>query len=193
MRAYAAVPVSRAVSHCRTVCPLLFSRSLVAGALALALFTVAGYPALLRLRAGARRSPIDDALGAADARRVAGAPSTPPRVTVIIATRDAPAAIVDRVQDLRRGEFPDDRLDIVVAIDVTQSYTRRGYRAMLEDMGRVVLRRWARGQGRNAERWGARGNRGRAPLADSAQRFGPTVIRDLVDAVHADGVGAVAV
>lgn len=165
--------------------------SLVVGSLALALFTALGYPALLRLRARGRRSPIEGALEAADLARAAGAPWTPPLVTAVVATREAPPAIVERVSDLRAAEFPQDRLEVVVAVDASGPYAAAAYADVLGSAARVVAGDQPGGKSA-ALNAGVRAATGEILLfADSAQRFVPTVVRDLVVAVQADGVGAV--
>ena len=150
-----------------------------------------GYPALLRLRAGERRSPIDAALAAADADRAANAEWVPPRVSAIIATREAPAAIVERVRDLWAGEFPHDRLEVIVAVDAGGRHAVAAYQEALGAAARVIQGDLPGGKSA-ALNAGVRTASGDVLLfADSAQRFAPTVIRDLVVALQADGVGAV--
>lgn len=159
--------------------------------LALATFTSVGYPALLRLRAGKRGSPVDPVLAAADAARAAGAAPVPPIVSVVVATRETPSAIVARVRDLRSADFPQERLEVIVAVDATSPYAQAAYTNALGTLARVVPgdRPGGKSAALNA---GVRAASGAVLLfADSAQRFAPTTIRDLVDAVHAEGVGAV--
>ncbi|GJG87936.1 hypothetical protein tb265_31170 [Gemmatimonadetes bacterium T265] len=171
--------------------PTVILTSLVVGSLALALFTAVGYPALLRLRAGGRRSPIEGALAAADAARDADVPWGPPRVTAVVATREPPAAIVDRVRDLRAADFPQDHLDVVIAVDAGGPYPTAAYADALGNAARVVAGD-APGGKSAALNAGVRAAAGDVLLfADSAQRFAPGVIRDLVVAVQAEDVGAV--
>ncbi len=165
--------------------------SFVAGPLALAVFTAVGYPALLRVRAAGRRSPIEATLAAADAARAAGTPDDAARVTVVVATRDAPDSIVERVRDLRAADYPQDRLDVVVAVDAGGSYPAAAYARALGDNARVVPGDPPGGKSA-ALNAGVRAATSDVLLfADSAQRFAPSVIRDLVVAVHSPGVGAV--
>ena len=165
--------------------------AIVVGALAIALITSLGYPALLRFRAQGHHSPVDDALTAADVARAAHLPWDPPRVTAIVATREAPAAIVERVRDLRAGDFPDDRLDVVIAVDARSPHATADYRETLGTAARVVEGDQPGGK-TAALNAGVRAASGSVLLfADSAQRFTPTTIRDLIIAVGADGVGAV--
>ena len=165
--------------------------TLVAGALALAVFTAVGYPALLRFRARRRRSPVEGALAAADAARDGAVSWTPPRVTAVIATREAPAAIAARVMNLRASDFPHDALDVVVAVDAGAPHSVAAYAAALGAAARVVAGDPPGGKSA-ALNAGVRAATGEILLfADSAQRFAPTVVRDLVVAVQAEGVGAV--
>ncbi|HEY0778738.1 MAG TPA: glycosyltransferase [Gemmatirosa sp.] len=165
--------------------------SFVAGSLALAVFTAVGYPALLRARARGRRSPIDATLASADAARAAGMHVKLPRVTAVVATRDVPSTILERVRDLRAGEYPQDRLEVVVAVDASGPYPASTYATVLGTEARVVVGD-APGGKSAALNAGVRAASGDILLfVDSAQRFAPSVIRDLVTAVHAPGVGAV--
>ena len=168
-----------------------FLASVLFSALALALFTAVGYPALLRLRARGRRSPVEGALAALDASRTAAATWAPASVTAIVATREAPAVILERVRNLRSADFPREQLDVVVTVDATSPYTAADYRNVLGRAARVVAGD-APGGKAAALNAGVRAATGDVLLfADSAQRFAPTVIRDLVASVGGDGVGAV--
>ena len=171
--------------------PTVLLALLVVVPLALAVFTTAGYPVLLRLRAAGHRSPIEQALRDADSARATGTPWQPPRVSAVVATRDAPAVIAERVRDLRASDFPQDRLEIIVSVDASASHTWATYAEVLGTVAHVVPGD-APGGKSAALNAGVRAATGDVLLfADSAQRFSPTVIRDLVAAVHADGVGAV--
>ena len=171
--------------------PTILLASFVAGSLALAVFTAAGYPVVLRARARGRRSPIDATLAAADAAQAAGAHVELPRVTAVVATRDLPSAVADRVHDLRAGDYPAERLEVVVAVDASGPYPASAYATALGAEARVVPGD-APGGKSAALNAGVRAASGDVLLfADSAQRFAPAVIRDLVTAVQSPGVGAV--
>ena len=73
---------------------------------ALLLFTWVGYPLLVRLLAATRSR------GAAPRETLDA-----PMVSVVVATRDADATIVARVQDVLSGSYPADRIEVVVALD----------------------------------------------------------------------------
>lgn len=165
--------------------------SVLVGALALALFTAVGYPALLRLRARGRRSPVEGALTELDASHAVATPRVPVSVTAVIATREAPTVILERVRDLRSAEYPQERLDVVVAVDATSPYAPAEYQSLLGRAARIIVGD-APGGKAAALNAGVRAATGDVLLfADSAQRFAPTVIPDLVASVGGDGVGAV--
>ncbi|MCU0646927.1 MAG: glycosyltransferase [Gemmatimonadaceae bacterium] len=69
-------------------------------------FTWAGYPLLMRLLS-ARTKPRQKVTSVAN-----------PAVAVLIASRETPAAIANRVADVRAGSWPESRLRVVVALDV---------------------------------------------------------------------------
>ena len=52
-------------------------------------------------------------------------------MTAIVATREAPSDIAARVENLRAADFPQDRLQIVIAIDASGPYRQAEYRALL--------------------------------------------------------------
>ncbi len=163
----------------------------VVGALGLALFTAVGYPALLRFRARGRRSPIEGVLAAADASEKLNTILAFPAVTAVVATREAPAVIAERVRNLRAADFPQERLEIIIAVDASSLHSLADYDAVLGSAARVVLGD-APGGKATALNAGVRASTGDVLLfADSAQRFLPSTIRDLVVAVNADNVGAV--
>ena len=79
---------------------------LVALVASAAILTVwVGYPLIIAGLAALRRD---------------GAPATDdlPPVTVVVATRDDPAVVRQRVADVLAGDYPADRLDVVVGLDV---------------------------------------------------------------------------
>lgn len=122
---------------------------------------------------------------------MSGAATALPAVTAVIATREAPGVILERVRDLHAGDFPAERLDVIVAVDAGSRHAVDEYQAILSDAARVVSGD-APGGKSAALNAGVRAATGDVLLfADSAQRFAPTTIRDLVIALSADGVGAV--
>ena len=163
----------------------------VVGALALALFTAVGYPALLRFRARGRRYPIEGVLAAADASYAANTPLSFPTVTAVIATRERPTVIADRVRDLRTADFPQDRFDVIVAVDASSAHSPTEYEAVLAGEARVVVGDQPGGKAA-ALNAGVRASTGDVLLfADSAQQFAHTTVRDLVISLSAENVGAV--
>jgi cellulose synthase/poly-beta-1,6-N-acetylglucosamine synthase-like glycosyltransferase len=102
--------------------------ALLLAAIGLALIVVPWglYPAIVMMAARARgvRS------GAAS-----GAPrpdATWPTVTCVLATRDDPATIAERVANFLGQDYPADRLDVVVALDAAAA---AALRAQLADLG----------------------------------------------------------
>ena len=160
-----------------------------AGSLALLLFTVFGCPRLLRLRAAGRRAPSDVALD--EAARAEAASRSLPTVTVVVATRDAPDVIVERVLNLRASDYPAGRLQVVVGVDALATHPVDGYVTALAGLAEVTAGDQPGGKAAalNAAVRRARGDV--LVFADSRQQFTPNAIHDLVLAVGGEGVGAV--
>ncbi|MFN8666706.1 MAG: glycosyltransferase [Gemmatimonadaceae bacterium] len=128
----------------------------VCGAATLAIWL--GYPLLIRLLGTSRR------------RRQATLPpwETAPTVSVILATREPPEAVADRVRNLLDTSHPSDRLQVVVSIDAAAdpvAYAQDDARV------RVVLGDAPGGKWANLNA-GVRAATGEVLVfADSAQRF----------------------
>jgi cellulose synthase/poly-beta-1,6-N-acetylglucosamine synthase-like glycosyltransferase len=100
--------------------------TIVIGLAALLLLVLAWvvYPAVMYLRA--RRLPRNDA-------------SAPvPDVAIIIATRDAPADVARRLDDLARSDYPASRRRVVVAVDVGAAASLADYASVLGSRATIV-------------------------------------------------------
>lgn len=130
-------------------------------------FTWVGYPALIGLLALRRRArpPCRGAL---------------PRVSVVIATRDAPPVISRRVRNILRSSYPRDLIDVVVALDRVVGESSGEYHGVLGQGGRVVL--GTGGDGKAAAlNSGMEAVSGQVVVfADSWQRFDRQTISQLV-------------
>lgn len=147
-------------------------------ALALLLLTWFVYPLTLVLLARGRRAP--------SARFDA-----PPAVSVILASRDHPEQVRDRVADLLATDHPKDRLEVVVGIDPGAGHDLDAYRRLLPAGVTVVPGDGPPGKPGNLN---AAVRASRNPLlvfADTGQRFAPTAIARLVADLAHPQVGAV--
>lgn len=153
---------------------------------AVALLAIWGlYPAAVALLARLRR-PTTTA-----------PPAEPPRVAVVVASRDEPAAIADRVADVLASHYPADRLRVVVGVDATVADQARA----IAEVGRlapnatVVAGDAPGGKAAtlNAAVRAATGGGGAELLVftDTGQRFAPDAIPQLVNALTDPRVGAV--
>lgn len=149
--------------------------------LALLLVTWVAYPAVMVL------------LGRAARRRVPVAPTNPaqwPTVTCVLATRDAPAVVAERVADFLAGEYPAERLDIVVGIDAAASGLREALAAfggVLADRRVRVVAGDAPGGKCPALNAAVRAATGDVLVfSDARQRFAPRTVGLLVGALLAD-------
>jgi cellulose synthase/poly-beta-1,6-N-acetylglucosamine synthase-like glycosyltransferase len=107
--------------------------------------------------------------------------STPlPTVTVVVATREVPAAVVDRVDNLRASAYPGELLDVVVAVDVSSNWPVHEYQQQLGDRAVAVAGDAPGGKAvtLNAAVRAARGEV--LVFADTGQRFAPDAIALLV-------------
>jgi cellulose synthase/poly-beta-1,6-N-acetylglucosamine synthase-like glycosyltransferase len=159
------------------------SLALTLAAVGLALIVVPWllYPAVVRMAARL-------AGGGARASARPGRPNADwPTVTCILASRDDPATIAERVSDFLAQDYPADRLDVVVALDAGAAPTLR---AGLPDLGpRVrVVDGDAPGGKCPALNAAVRAAGGELLLfSDARQRFAPDVAARLVAALRADG------
>lgn len=138
-----------------------------------------GYPLVVRALASVRRVP---ALPPA---------TTPPTVSVIFASNADPAAIRTRVEDLLAGNYPLERLDVVVALD---SASAKATPEMLSDLGpnvRVITGDAPGGKATSLNA-GVRAASGELLVfTDTAQRFDHNAIAELVDRLRDPAFGAV--
>jgi cellulose synthase/poly-beta-1,6-N-acetylglucosamine synthase-like glycosyltransferase len=156
--------------------------ALLLAAIGLALIVVPWglYPAIVMMAARARgvRS------GAAS-----GAPrpdATWPTVTCVLATRDDPATIAERVANFLGQDYPADRLDVVVALDAAAA---AALRAQLADLGPRVRLVDGDDPGGKCPALNAavRAAEGELLLfSDARQRFAPDVAARLVAALRGD-------
>lgn len=109
-----------------------------------------------------------------------------PRVTCILATRDAPDVVRERVADFLAQDYPADRLDVVVAIDATAVATLVPALAFADARVRVVAGDAPGGKcpALNAAVAAATGDV--LLFSDARQRFAPDVARKLVAALAVD-------
>jgi cellulose synthase/poly-beta-1,6-N-acetylglucosamine synthase-like glycosyltransferase len=153
---------------------------ITASAFALLALAWLAYPAAMWLRAG-RRSTLPPVR------------STPTeRVAVIVATRDDPAYALERVRNLRAGEYPPHLLRVVVGVDANAPYPLEAYGTALAGQADAVPGDPAGGKAAtlNAAVRAASGADIFA-FADVGQEFNHAAIPLLVDAL-ADGTrGAV--
>lgn len=140
---------------------------------------VAGLALMRRERGPARTGPLPRSL-----------PRSLPRVSIVIATRDDPAAVKGRVADCLAADYDADLLDVVVALDVGNAG------ASPDDLGRldprvVVVLGDAPGGKAPTLNAGVRAAPGDVLVfTDTHQRFGAGAVRYLAEALDADRVGA---
>jgi len=154
---------------------------LAGGAFAILVAGWIGYPLALRLLGGGRTRP------AATSR----APSE--AVAVVIATREAPDVVRDRVTDLLRTDWPEDRLSIVIGVDTTGSHPLDGYNGLfpLDPRIRVVSGDLPGGKAATLNAAVRAVDADVVVFADSAQTFEAAAIPALVEALRAEDVGGV--
>jgi cellulose synthase/poly-beta-1,6-N-acetylglucosamine synthase-like glycosyltransferase len=150
--------------------------------MALLAWTYAGYPLFMLGRAALVRPPSP--------RRAVGAP---PKVTVVVAARNAAGMLRGRVANLLAQRYPASLLDIVLAVngsnDGTEDVARRI--AAREPRVRLVVSPAAEGKAGALNR-GVHAASGQVVVfADVRQRFGRRAVRRLAAAVMLPGVGAV--
>ncbi|HEV7993309.1 MAG TPA: glycosyltransferase [Gemmatimonadaceae bacterium] len=139
------------------------------------------YPAVIGLlaatRRGARGAPAEHASASL------------PRVTAIVATRADPVSVRERVEDLLRGDYPAELLDVIVAYDARTTEPPLEWAA---GDGRVRVVRGDEPGGKAAAlNAGVRAATSEVLVfGDSGQRFGANAISLLVAAVTKPGVGA---
>lgn len=149
--------------------------------LALLAVTWVGYPLAIAL-AASRRRPVP--------AREAG--SAMPRVTAVLATREADPVIASRVTDLLQSDYPAHLLNVVVAIDSGRDTPAGTVPAVEGDRCLVVTGDAPAGKA-TALNAAVRAATGEVLVfADAAQRFTPQTIPRLVDElVHRPDITAV--
>jgi cellulose synthase/poly-beta-1,6-N-acetylglucosamine synthase-like glycosyltransferase len=144
------------------------------GCVALLAWTWVGYPVVIALLARLRRPP---AVRAGDV----------PHVSVVVATRDEASLVAARMHDLRDGDWPADRLEVIIAVDAGTPTERRAGLAALAGEGVVVVDGDAPAGKATALNAGVRAARGSVLVfTDVQQRFAPDAIARLVAGVGAD-------
>lgn len=143
------------------------------------LLTWAIYPLVIALWSGARRGPAR--LPEDDTRPVA----------VIIATREAPDVVSRRVDDLLKGRYPRELLQVIVAVDARSPFAPERYAAELR--GRALIVQGDDPGGKAAAlNAGVRAASNELLLfADSHQTFAPDAIALLVGALRDSWYAAV--
>jgi cellulose synthase/poly-beta-1,6-N-acetylglucosamine synthase-like glycosyltransferase len=130
-------------------------------------------------------------LGRLSRRRVrVGSPEPPHRVSVVLATREGPGPVLERVSNLLGTSYPLDRLEVIVAQDRRQ--IPADLRA-LESSAATIRRVQAEEPGKAAAlNAGVSASTGELLVfADTHQRFDPHTIPHLVAGLTAPGVGVV--
>jgi cellulose synthase/poly-beta-1,6-N-acetylglucosamine synthase-like glycosyltransferase len=137
-------------------------------ALALVAFAWAGYPVVATLLAWRRP-------------RTAPAPHQAPRaVSVVMATRDAPAVVASRVTDLLSTAHPHEMLEVIVAVDITAASAVSDYAMLLPSVVTVVAGDAPGGKAVTLNAGVRAANAEIVIFADSAQRFDAAAISLLV-------------
>lgn len=112
-------------------------------------------------------------------------PRHEPLVSIIVASRESDAAIGQRVANLLAADYPADRLEVVVGLDVSRGDEPP---PVLPDAGRVrtVVGDAPGGKAANLNA-AVRASRGEVLIfTDTAQQFRPDTIRRLVEGLGAD-------
>ncbi|HEX9565333.1 MAG TPA: glycosyltransferase [Gemmatimonadaceae bacterium] len=149
---------------------LLLTAAVAFGLLAIAWVV---YPAAMWLRARTGRGST-------------GTSRTPDAAAcVVVATRDDPAFAVERVRNLRGGDYPVDRLQVVIAVDPGAPFPFEAYHDALAGLAEVVPGDRPGGKAATLNA-GVRAAAGCDALvfADVGQEFSPDAIRRLVLALE---------
>jgi cellulose synthase/poly-beta-1,6-N-acetylglucosamine synthase-like glycosyltransferase len=125
------------------------------------------YPLAMRLRPPARLEPVST--------------GEPPRVAIVIATRDAPAEVRVRIADLERSDYPAALRRIIVAADCRAPTPVEAYRVELAGLATVVAGDPPGGKAVTLNA-GVReaGDADIIVFADTGQRFDPSAISRMV-------------
>lgn len=145
-----------------------------------------GYPLTVGALAALRRPGVR-----LEERGAAAPAEPPPAVSVLLATRDPADAVRLRVLDCLAADYPADRLEVVVALDVGAGAGPATYRAALPPGVTVVSGDFPGGKAATLNA-GVRASRGEVLVfTDTFQRFAPDTVRRLVEAMRDPRVGAV--
>ncbi|HTL05143.1 MAG TPA: glycosyltransferase, partial [Gemmatimonadales bacterium] len=137
-----------------------------------------GYPWVLRLLTTGRR------------RLVPPAEPVPGGVSVVIATREPPEQVRDRVRNVRESVLPGSPLEIVVAVDQSVLERLVEYRTCCEGLARVVPGDAPGGKACNLNAAVRESAHSLLVFTDSAQAFRPDAIARLVACFDDGTVGA---
>jgi hypothetical protein len=137
------------------------------------------YPSITARAAGAGAGEI--ASGGADVSE------TP--ISLILATREPDDAILRRIEDLRRGDYPTSAMEIVVALDATRAGGLDSLRDKLP-AGTRAVRGAVAGKSSALNAGVAAASHKYLFFVDTAQSFERNTISKLVSAVRTDGWGA---
>ncbi len=110
-------------------------------------------------------------------------------ISVILATRETDEAILRRIEDLRRGDYPSELMEIVIALDATRSSGLESLREKLP-LGTRAVHGAAAGKSSALNAGVAAAAHEYLLFVDTAQSFEPDTIAKLVSAVGTDGWGA---
>lgn len=110
-------------------------------------------------------------------------------ISVILATRESDQAILARIEDLRRGDYPTALMDIVIALDATRA---SGFNSLQEKLpaGTRAVHGTAAGKSSALNAGVASATHDFLFFVDTAQSFERDTISKLVCAVRRDGWGA---
>ena len=146
------------------------------------LWCYAGYPAYILARARLRPLPIRR--GLADWR---------PRVTVVVAARNAAGCLQRRVENLLAQDYPGDRLDILIvsngSLDATETVARQ--LAQRDARVRTLVSPAERGKAGAIDAAMSATTAEVIVFADARQVFDRSAVARLVDPLSDPGVGAV--
>jgi poly-beta-1,6-N-acetyl-D-glucosamine synthase len=162
----------------------------------LLLWTYAGYPGLMVVRAAVSRRVRARAAGLAEAAGVAAAPeegAALPGVTVILAVRNAEAELWGRVTNLLEQRYPAERLDVIIACngctDATETIAAE--LASADERIRFVRSAAEAGKAGSLNAAAALSAADVLVFADVRQRFEANAVRELVRTLSDTSVGAV--
>lgn len=110
-------------------------------------------------------------------------------ISVILATRESDDAILHRISDLRRGDYPTDLMEIVIALDASRTSGLESLREKLP-VGTRAVHGVVAGKSAALNAGVAAATHDYLMFVDTAQTFEPDTISKLVSAVGHEGWGA---